>query len=46
MTNIQASGQLNGLGSIPIADPKSGINLPLAALVLMDVSKQLVFQKN
>lgn len=40
-------GQLNGLGAIPKVDPKSGVNLPLAALIAhMDVSKQLVFSED
>lgn len=38
--------QLKGLDSIPKLDPKSGVNLKVAALVAhMDVSKQLVFSE-
>lgn len=38
--------QLNGLDSIPVLDPKSGVNQPLAALVAhMEVSKVLVFSE-
>ena len=38
--------QLKGLDSIPKLDPKSGVNLKVAALVAhMEVSKQLVFSE-
>jgi hypothetical protein len=38
--------QLKGLDSIPVLDPKSGVNQPLAALIAhMEVSKQLVFSE-
>ncbi|MDD5150301.1 MAG: vanadium-dependent haloperoxidase [Flavobacterium sp.] len=38
--------QLKGLDSIPILDPKSKVNQPLAALIAhMEVSKQLVFSE-
>ncbi|WP_369766106.1 vanadium-dependent haloperoxidase [Flavobacterium sp. WC2429] len=38
--------QLKGLDSIPKLDPKSGVNIEVAALVAhMDVSKQLVFSE-
>ncbi|TRX24029.1 vanadium-dependent haloperoxidase [Flavobacterium franklandianum] len=38
--------QLKGLDSIPVLDPKSGVNKPLAALIAhMEVSKQLVFSE-
>ncbi|WP_264565590.1 vanadium-dependent haloperoxidase [Flavobacterium sp. N3904] len=40
-------GQLNGLDSIPVLDPKSGVNKDLAALIAhMEVSKQLVFSED
>ena len=39
--------QIKGLDSIPVLDPKSGVNQPLAALIAhMEVSKQLVFSEN
>jgi hypothetical protein len=39
-------GQLNGLDSIPVLDPKSGVNKNVAALVAhMEVSKALVFSE-
>ena len=39
-------GQLKGLDSIPVLDPKSGVNVPLAALIAqMEVSKKLVFSE-
>ena len=38
--------QLNGLGTTPKLDPKSGVNIEVAALVAhMEVSKQLVFSE-
>lgn len=38
--------QLKGLDSIPVLDPKSGVNQPLSALIAhMEVSKQLVFSE-
>jgi hypothetical protein len=38
--------QLKGLDSIPVLDPKSKVNQPLAALIAhMEVSKQLVFSE-
>jgi len=38
--------QLNGLGTTPKLDPKSGVNVEVAALVAhMEVSKQLVFSE-
>lgn len=40
-------GQLKGLDSIPVLDPKSGVNKDLAALIAhMEVSKQLVFSED
>ena len=39
-------GQLNGLDSIPVLDPKSGVNQRLAAVIAhMELSKQLVFSE-
>ena len=39
--------QIKDLDSIPVLDPKSGVNQPLAALIAhMEVSKQLVFSEN
>ena len=43
---ISLQNQLKGLDSIPKLDPKSGVNIEVAALVAhMDVSKQLVFSE-
>ncbi len=43
---VSLQKQLKGLDSIPKLDPKSGVNIELAALVAhMDVSKQLVFSE-
>lgn len=43
-TSLQ--GQLNGLDSIPVLDPKSGVNKNLAAIIAhMEVSKQLIFSE-
>jgi hypothetical protein len=40
-------GQLKGLDSIPVLDPKSRVNKDLAALIAhMEVSKQLVFSED
>jgi hypothetical protein len=40
-------GQLKGLDSIPVLDPKIGVNKDLAALIAhMEVSKQLVFSED
>ena len=45
-TYVSLQNQLKGLDSIPKLDPKSGVNIELAALVAhMDVSKQLVFSE-
>ena len=45
-TYISLQNQLKGLDSIPVLDPKSGVNKPLAALIAhMEVSKQLVFSE-
>lgn len=39
-------GQLKGLDSIPVLDPKSGVNQRLAAVIAhMELSKQLVFSE-
>ena len=46
-TYTSLQNQLKGLDSIPKLDPKSGVNIQLAALIAhMDVSKQLVCIKN
>lgn len=45
-TYVSLQNQLKGLDSIPKLDPKSGVNIEVAALVAhMDVSKQLVFSE-
>lgn len=45
-TYTSLQNQLKGLDSIPKLDPKSGVNIQLAALIAhMDVSKQLVFSE-
>lgn len=45
-TYSSLQNQLKGLDSIPVLDPKSGVNQPLAALIAhMEVSKQLVFSE-
>ncbi len=45
-TYLSLQKQLKGLDSIPKLDPKSGVNLQVAALVAhMDVSKQLIFSE-
>lgn len=46
-TYSSLQGQLKGLDSIPALDPKSGVNIDLAALIAhMEVSKQLVFSED
>lgn len=45
-TYTSLQNQLKALDSIPKLDPKSGVNIQLAALIAhMDVSKQLVFSE-
>lgn len=45
-TYTSLQNQIKGLDSIPVLDPKSGVNQPLAALIAhMEVSKQLVFSE-
>lgn len=46
-TYASLQGQLKGLDSIPVLDPKSGVNQRLAAIIAhMELSKQLVFSED
>ena len=46
-TYTSLQGQLKGLDSIPVLDPKSGVNQRLAAIIAhMELSKQLVFSED
>ena len=45
-TYISLQGQVNGLDSIPVLNPKSGVNQRLAAIIAqMELSKELVFSE-